>query len=110
MARPSLHLPKCQIVGNLMPPLIIVNIEMPLRTTSLNNGPTMGGSRGSNRARTPNPPKNHKAIGFLSNTDRIPCKIHAKATKPAFNVEPSSARQRNAISMAFRQWAYDGPL
>ena len=40
--------------------------------------------------------KNHKAIGFLSNTVPDPLKNH-KATKPAFNVEPSSASQRNAI-------------
>ena len=46
----------------------------------------------------PDPPplKNHKNIGFLSNTGPDPLKIH-KATKPAFNVGPSSARQRNAF-------------
>ena len=41
-------------------------------------------------------PENHKNIGFLSNTGPDPLKNH-KATKPAFKVEPSSARQRNAI-------------
>ena len=41
--------------------------------------------------------QNHKfSIEFLSNTSRYPLKIH-KATKSAFNVGPSSARQRNAI-------------
>ena len=40
--------------------------------------------------------KNHKNIGFLSNTGPDPLKNH-KATKPAFNVGPSSARQQNAI-------------
>ena len=40
--------------------------------------------------------KNHKNIGFLSNTGPDPLKNH-KATKPAFNVGPPSARQRNAI-------------
>ena len=40
------------------------------------------------------PLKNHKNIEFHSNTD--PLKNH-KATKPAFNVVPSSARQRNTI-------------
>ena len=40
--------------------------------------------------------KNHKNIGFLSNSDPDPLKNH-KATEPAFNVGPSSARQRNAI-------------
>ena len=42
------------------------------------------------------PPENHKNIGFLSNTGPDPPKIY-KATKPAFNVGPSSARQLNAI-------------
>ena len=44
----------------------------------------------------PPPLKNHKNIGFLSNTSPDPLKNH-KATKPAFNVGSSSARQRNAI-------------
>ena len=64
----------------------------------------------------PPPLKNHKNIGFLSNTDPSPLKNH-KATKPTFNVGPSSARQRNAIEMAFRwramafRWrANDGPI
>ena len=39
---------------------------------------------------------NHKSIGFLSNTGPDPLKNH-KATKPALNVGPSSARKRNAI-------------
>ena len=38
------------------------------------------------------PLKNHKNIGFLSNTGPDPLKNH-KTTKPAFNVWPSSARQ-----------------
>ena len=33
-----------------------------------------------------------------------------KATKPAFNVEPSSAHQRNTILMEFRWRANDDPL
>ena len=55
-----------------------------------------GGGQGG-----PDPPpplKNHKHIGFLSNTGLNPLKNH-KATKPAFNIGPSSARQRNAIYM-----------
>ena len=45
----------------------------------------------------PDPPlKNHKNLGFLSNTGPDPLKNY-KATKPAFNVGPPSARQRNAI-------------
>ena len=47
-------------------------------------------------------------IGFLSNyTGPDPLKNH-KATKPAFNVVPLSARQRNAMYMAFRRRADDG--
>ena len=49
--------------------------------------------------------KNHKNIGFLSNTGPDPLKNY-KAAKPAFNVGPSSARQRNAI----KRRADDGPL
>ena len=48
--------------------------------------------------------QNHKYIGYLCNTGLDPLKNH-KATKPAFNVGPSSARQRNA----FRWLADDGP-
>ena len=44
----------------------------------------------------PGPPKNHKNIGFFSNTGPDPLKNH-KTTKPVFNVGPSSARQQNAI-------------
>ena len=44
----------------------------------------------------PDPLKNHKNLGFLSNTGPDPLKNY-KATKPAFNVGPPSARQRNAI-------------
>ena len=40
--------------------------------------------------------ENHKAKGFLSNTGSDPLENH-KGTKPAFNVGPTSARQRNAI-------------
>ena len=42
------------------------------------------------------PLKNYKNIEFLSNTGPDPLKNH-KATKPAFNVVPSSVHQRNAI-------------
>ena len=52
--------------------------------------------------------QNHKNIGFLFNTGPDPLKNH-KATKPAFIVVPSSACQRNAISMTFRWRADDGP-
>ena len=55
----------------------------------------------------PDPLKNHKNIGFLSNTGLDPLKNH-KATKPAFNVGPASACQQNVISMALRWLADDG--
>ena len=55
------------------------------------------------------PLKNHKAIGFISNAGPDFLEKH-KATKPAFNVWSSSACQRNAIYMAFRWWADEGPL
>ena len=42
------------------------------------------------------PSENHKNIGFLINTGPDSLKNH-KATKPAFNVRPPSAHQRNAI-------------
>ena len=42
------------------------------------------------------PMKNHKNIGFLSNTGPDSLEDY-KATKPEFNVGPLSARQRNAI-------------
>ena len=57
----------------------------------------------------PVPPENHKNIGFPSNIDPNPPKNH-KATKPSFKGGPLSTRKRNAISMAFRLWADDGPL
>ena len=67
----------------------------------------MGGSIGGGGQEVRSQPlKNHKIIGFLSNTGPDPQKNH-KATKPAFNVGPSSVRQRNA---AFRWRADDGPL
>ena len=70
--------------------------------------PFTRGSRGGTGVRTPPPPlKKHKNIVFLSNNGPDSLKNH-KATKPAFNVWPSSARQRNAI--AFRWRANDGPL
>ena len=56
----------------------------------------------------PPPLKNHKNIGLLSNTDPESLKNY-KAAKPAFYNGPSLARQRNAISMAFRWRADDSP-
>ena len=47
------------------------------------------GDRGSG---PPPPPEKLQNIGFFSNTRPDPLKNH-KATKPAFNIGPSSARQ-----------------
>ena len=55
----------------------------------------MGGFRRGQGVRTPPPPKGKK-IGFLSNTGPDPLK-NRKATRPEFNVRPSSGRQQNAI-------------
>ena len=52
--------------------------------------------------------KNHINVGFLGNTSTDPLKNH-KATKPPFNIEPSSTRQRNTIKMAF-QWRDGGGI
>ena len=51
----------------------------------------------------------HIAIGFLSNTGLYHLKSN-KATKPTFNVGPSSSSKRNAILMAFRFRAENDPL
>ena len=68
----------------------------------------MRGSRGgTGGGDTPPPLKNHKNIGFLSNTGPDPLGNY-KATMPAFNIGPSKVRQRNVIKMAFRWWADDG--
>ena len=72
----------------------------------------ISGSRGGGGGRRSRPSpllKNHKNIGFLGNTGPDPLTNH-KATKPAFNIGSSSARQRNAILMAFRWRANVGPL
>ena len=60
---------------------------------------------GGQGVRTPPPLKNHKNIGFLSNSGPDPPKNH-EATEPAFNVKPLSERQQNAIYMALR-WRAD---
>ena len=57
----------------------------------------MCGSRGGGAGGPdPHPEKSHKYIGFRSNTGLDPLK-NQKAAKPAFNVGPPLARQRNAI-------------
>ena len=62
------------------------------------------GERGSG-----SPLANHKNIGFLSNTGPDTLENHT-ATKPALTVGPPSVRQRNAMKMAFRWPADNGPL
>ena len=70
----------------------------------------MCGSKGGGQGvRTSLLLKNYKNIGFHCNTVSDPMKNY-KATKPAFNVGLSSARQRNAILIAFRWWADDGTM
>ena len=58
----------------------------------------MGGS-GGGEAGVPKspPPGKSQNTGFLRNTGPPNRPKNHKATKPAFNVGPSSARQRNAI-------------
>ena len=64
---------------------------------------------GGQRVRTPL--EKSQNIGFLSNTGPDPLKAHKMlCTKSVCNVGPLSARQRNAIYMAFRWWADDGLL
>ena len=48
------------------------------------------------------PLKNHKNIGFLTNSGPYPLKItKLPSLKPAFNVGPSSARQ---LGLSYNQW------
>ena len=69
---------------------------------SVVNGMTCADPEGGG-AGGPDPTENHKNIGFLSNSGPDPLKTH-ETTKPAFNVWPSSARQRNVngVSLAGR--------
>ena len=69
----------------------------------------MCGSRGETGGPDPAPLKTHKNIGFSSNIGPDLIKI-STAIKPAFNVGPSWTRQRNAILMAIRWRADDGPF
>ena len=71
----------------------------------------MGGSRGGGGGAggLDPPPGKTQNKGFHSNTGPGPLHYYI-ATKSAFNVDPSLARKRNAISMAFRWRPNDGPL
>ena len=57
----------------------------------------------------PDPPEKSQKYRVSFNTGPDFLKNY-KATKPAFNVGPSSARQGNAILMAFCWRADDGPF
>ena len=52
--------------------------------------------RGGDRGSRP-PLKNHKNLGFLRNTGPDPLKNH-KATKPEFNVGPSSVSAKRCFA------------
>ena len=67
------------------------------------------GTAGPDPPPPPPPRKITKSIWFLSNSGPDLLKNH-EATEPAFDIGPSSARQRNAFKMAFRWRADDGPL
>ena len=73
----------------------------------------MCGSRGRGRmsgpSTPPHPPRKSQKYRVFSKTGLDPLKKH-KATKPALNVGPLSPRQQNAVQMAFRWRADDGPL
>ena len=57
------------------------------------------------------PPKIHKNIGFLNNIGlQDPLKITKLPSQHSMFTGPSSTHQRNAIKMAFRWRANDGPL
>ena len=72
---------------------IIISCKPTIRSEALSL--VIGGSRrGTGGPDPPPPPEKSRKIGFLSNTSPDPLKNH-KATKPALNVGPSSARQRH---------------
>ena len=76
--------------------IMAINVEPDCRTSSSIVMPSCADSEGGQGVRTPPPGKLQKNIAFLSNTGPDPLYNH-KATNPAFNVGPLSARQRNAI-------------
>ena len=69
-----------------------------------------GGGGGGDRVSEPLSHRNHKIMGFLSNTTvQIPLKITKLPSKYSMS-RTSLPRQRNAILMAFCWWADDGPI
>ena len=89
--------------------LTILHQLTKIEATCYTNFRDMCGSRVGTGGPDPPPLESYKNIGFLSNTGLDPIKHHT-ATKPAFNVWPSLARQLNAISVAFRWSADDCPI
>ena len=75
--------------------LVVVNSERPYNAIQALSCADPEGEQGVQT----NPLKNHKNIGLLGNTGQDPLENH-KATKPAFNVGPSSnhPHQLNKIS------------
>ena len=67
-----------------------------LQRLSADDTSTCADPEGVTRGPDPPPLKNHKNIGFLSNSGPVPLKSY-EATEPAFNVGLSSAPQRNAM-------------
>ena len=65
-----------------------------------------GGGGGGGGDRGPDPLKNHKNIGFLSNTGQDPLKI----TKPPFNIWAIIGTPAKCHLMAFPWRVNDGPL
>ena len=87
----ELSIPTESLTSKLLASLaILTKVKVFLTLTFLR------GSRGGDKGSRPLPPEKSQNLGFLSNTGPDPLKNH-KATKPAFNVGPPSARQRNAI-------------
>ena len=79
------------------------------REGKYSHGPIQrGGGGGGGGSRPPSPEKSQKLRVYLQYWSRSP--ENHKATKPAFNLGPLSARQRNNILMAFPWRAIDGPL
>ena len=73
-------------ISSLVCPTDVVHVLLHVEVTP--NIDLMGGSRGGDRGSGPPPP---------GKSQKYRVSYQYKATKPALNVGPSSARQRNAI-------------
>ena len=76
--------------------MIAEKAQMSLRKWAVSLEPSCADPEGGGGQGVGTPLENQKNIRFVSNTGPDPLKHH-RATKPAFNVGPSSARQRNAL-------------